>query len=317
MAIDDALPAKDTGPSARILIADDDPDIRFLLGRVLERAGYEVLTAPDGGQALQLAHQNELDLVILDVSMPEPDGYAVCREIQTNGPNPPLVIFLTAHARTSARVTGLDSGAVDWITKPFDPDELRARVRAALRTKTARDALAIEAAQDALTGLLNRAQLAQRSGELVSLALRTDTPLTCLMIDLDGFKAINDAHGHGVGDSALVEVARRIRDALRTSDSLFRFGGDEFVALLPDTDEGGALSAAERLLASLREAPFSVAREDGTVTELALRVSIGLAAWTPFMADGDLLIAAADEALYRAKTAGRDRVEVARPAWAA
>jgi diguanylate cyclase (GGDEF)-like protein len=309
--------ARGTGAAARILVADDDRDILLLLGRVLEHAGYEVVKASSGTEALALMRESAPDLVILDVSMPGADGYTVCRSIQSEGPNAPPVIILTAHTRTSARVTGLDAGAVDCISKPFVADELRARVRAALRTKTTRDTLAMEAARDPLTGLLNRAQLAQRSDELIALARRGERALACLMIDLDSFKGINDVHGHAAGDAALVEVTRRLTEVLRVSDVLFRYGGDEFVALLPETDQEGAVRVAERLLERLREAPVDFTGESGPPHELQIRASVGLATWHPLMADGDALVAAADEALYRAKSAGRDRLELAAQAKAA
>ncbi len=241
----------------------------------------------------------------------------VCRQIQSEGPNAPPVIFLTAHTKTSARVTGLDAGAVDCISKPFVADELRARVRAALRTKTTRDTLANEAARDSLTGLLNRAQLGQRVGELVALTRRVERELACLMIDLDGFKGINDAYGHAAGDAVLVEVTRRWSELLRGSDVLFRYGGDEFVALLPGTDREGAAQVAGRLLERLREAPVEFTGDGGRPHELHVSASVGVAMWDPLMADGDTLVAAADDALYRAKSAGRDRFEVAAPAQAA
>ena len=194
----------------RILVADDDPDILFLVSRLLERAGYDVVRARDGREALQLARETLPDLLILDVSMPGADGYAVCRAIQADGPNAPPVIFLTANALTAARVDGLDAGAVDYIVKPFEPDELTARVRAALRTKTVRDVLATEASTDPLTGLLNRNHLGTRLAELVAAARRYGRPLACLMFDIDHFKAVNDTYGHLAGDGVLREVAARL-----------------------------------------------------------------------------------------------------------
>ncbi len=121
----------DSGGGTCVLIADDDPDILGLLGFLLEQEGYEVLRAVDGLQALQLADEHEPALCVLDVSMPGVDGYAVCRELQARGQSPPTVIFLTAHAHTTARVSGLDAGAVDYVVKPFNGEELMARIRAA------------------------------------------------------------------------------------------------------------------------------------------------------------------------------------------
>jgi diguanylate cyclase (GGDEF)-like protein len=293
-----------------VLIADDDPDILFLVRRLLEREGYEVVQAPGGDEALRLARERSLDLLILDVSMPGTDGHAVCRELQVDGADAPPVIFLTAHAHTSARVSGLDAGAVDYVTKPFQPDELRARVRAALRQKTVKDVLANEAATDALTGLLNRSQLESRIREMAALAGRHGRPFACLMIDLDRFKAINDTYGHSAGDAVLMEAARRFERQKRISDVLIRYGGEEFVALLP-ADEEGALALAERLRAVLAAAPVVFRPDGGQPIEISVRASVGIAHWRRDMDDPAQLVAAADAALYRAKALGRNRVEVA------
>jgi diguanylate cyclase (GGDEF)-like protein len=306
-----------TGPVAHedvdeapcILIADDDPDILMLLGLLLERDGYRVVRASDGVEALQLAKETSPDLCVLDVSMPGADGYAVCRELQTLGPVAPPVIFLTANAHTSARVNGLDAGAVDYVVKPFDRDELKARVRAALRQKTARDVLAVEAATDTLTGLLNRSQLESTADELVALAERSERPLSCLMIDLDHFKHVNDTHGHAAGDAVLVETARRFAGTVRKVDVLVRYGGEEFLVLLPDTPVIGAITIAGRLRESLEAGPVILSGEAGTIA-IAVRASVGVASWTAGMSAADL-IAHADRALYRAKALGRDRVELA------
>lgn len=299
------------GP-ARILIADDDPDILMLLRMVLAREGYEIVAAADGREALELARERAPDLCLLDVSMPGADGYAVCRELQKLGPSASPVIFLTAHAHTNARVSGLDAGAVDYVTKPFEREELRARVRAALRTKTVRDALAVEAATDALTGLLNRTSLETTVPELVALARRNGTPLSCLMIDLDHFKQVNDTYGHAAGDRVLVETASRFAAAVRQSDVLIRYGGEEFLLLLPGTDASGAMIMADRLREALEARPV-VYRADprDAPASIEVRASIGIATWRERYRDGAGMIAAADEALYRAKALGRNRVEVA------
>ena len=295
----------------QVLIADDDPDILFLVARLLQRDGYAVVRASDGLEALRLARETEPDLLVLDVSMPGADGYEICRQIQSDGRGAPPVIFLTAHANTSARVSGLDAGAVDYITKPFDPEELRARVRAALRAKSVKDTLAAEAATDGLTGLLNRSQLGSHVSQLVALARRNNRPLACLMIDLDRFKAVNDTYGHAAGDAVLAETARRFGRVARESDVLIRYGGEEFLVLLPETDASGAVAVAEKLRAALAAEPVVFAPPAAPPIEIGVRASIGVASWRESMADAALLVAAADEALYRAKSLGRDRIELA------
>jgi diguanylate cyclase (GGDEF)-like protein len=294
-----------------VLIADDDPDILGLLGFLLEKEGYEVLRALDGREALRLADDRAPDLCVLDVSMPGVDGYAVCRELQARGQSPPTVIFLTAHAHTTARVSGLDAGAVDYVVKPFNGDELMARIRAALRTKTTRDALVAEATTDQLTGLHNRSHLELVADELVALAIRGERPISCLMIDLDHFKSVNDTYGHGAGDVVLKEAALRFSRAVRRSDVLVRYGGEEFVALLPDTEAEGALTMATRLRLGLEASPIVFEQPGHPPVPIVARASVGVASLTPGVRGAAELIALADRAMYRAKALGRGRVELA------
>ncbi len=294
-----------------ILVADDDPDILFLLVRLLMSEGFDVVRAADGDEALRLAEEIEPDLLLLDVSMPGTDGYEVCRRVQASGHGAPPVIFLTANVHSAARVTGLDAGAVDYVTKPFDPNELRARVRAALRTKAMTDALSVEAATDALTGVLNRSRLELHTLQLVGLARQTLRPFAGVMIDLDLFKEVNDTYGHGAGDAVLAEVARRLEGTKRETDLVFRYGGDEFLVLLPDTDTRAALAAAQRFHAVLTTEPVTFEPETGPAVEITVTASIGIAAWPDSIDEASPLIAAADEALYRAKAEGRNRIELA------
>ncbi|MEZ5101912.1 MAG: diguanylate cyclase [Thermoleophilia bacterium] len=304
--------AVEPGAKTRILVADDDPDILGLLAFVLRKAGYEVVTAPHGGEALRMARETEPDLVLLDVSMPVLNGYEVCEQLVTSVPDAPPVIFLTAHGHSSARVQGLDAGAVDYVVKPFDAQELTARVRAALRTKAARDMLAAEASTDALTGLLNRSQLYSRAAEAVSLARRHNRPLACIMVDLDHFKKINDTYGHAAGDAVLREAAQRLRTVGRVSDVVVRYGGEEFLVLLPETDIDGAAAIAERIRTTLSATPIRVEDALGSQgwLDLTVTASLGIATWDGETMDGpNALLAVADGALYRAKQNGRDRVE--------
>jgi diguanylate cyclase (GGDEF)-like protein len=299
------------GTGTCVLIADDDPDILGLLGFLLEKEGYEVLRALDGVEALRLADDKAPDLCVLDVSMPGADGYAVCRELQARGQSPPTVIFLTAHAHTTARVSGLDAGAVDYVVKPFNGDELMARIRAALRTKTTRDALVVEATTDQLTGLHNRSHLELVADELVAIALRGERPISCLMIDLDHFKAVNDTFGHGAGDAVLKETAARFSRAVRRSDVLVRYGGEEFLVLLPDTDADGAVTMATRLRISLEATPIMFEQAGHPSVPILARASVGVASLTPGIDDAAELISLADRAMYRAKALGRGRIELA------
>jgi diguanylate cyclase (GGDEF)-like protein len=299
------------GRAPLILVADDDDDIRSLVELRLRKAGYEVVAAADGGEALRLTKEHDPDLLVLDVSMPVLDGYAVCREVQALGPNAPPVIFLTARTHAAGVLEGFEVGASDYVTKPFRPAELLVRVQATLRTKALRDAYAYDATTDALTGLLNRRGLATRAAEALSIARRHERPLACLIVDLDHFKAVNDTFGHAAGDRALRATGHLIRDNVRASDVVARYGGEEFLLLLPEADEEGAHAVADKLRRVIAESPVEIENADGSSTTVLLEVSVGVASWDPTMTEAEDLYAAADRALYEAKGRGRNRVVLA------
>lgn len=292
-----------TAPAPVVLVADDDELVRRIVLRTLERAGFQVIAAADGEEALLLLREVHPDVLLLDIVMPGLDGYEVCRRVRAAGPTAPPVIFLTSRASTEERVVGLDSGAVDYVVKPFDPLELVARVRAAIRTKSLVDTLAESAGIDGLTGLLNRGQLDVRLGEAIAFACRYGKPLSCAMVDLDDFKLVNDRLGHAAGDECLQAVSRLLRNAVRGSDVVGRYGGDEFVLLLPDTDVEGACALGEKLLRLLA----------ALAAPVPVRASVGVAQWDAEMSRPDELFRAADRALYRAKRRGRNRVAAATP----
>jgi diguanylate cyclase (GGDEF)-like protein len=234
------------------------------------------------------------DLILLDVDMPDPNGFEVCRRLKLNEvlANTPIV-FLTGAGTTEEKIRGLELGALDYITKPFDPAELRARVRAALRLKFMMDLLARKAQIDALTGLWNRRYFDQRFEAELSLACRGKRPLAVLMIDLDRFKSINDNHGHPAGDEMLRRIAQVLAQSVRTEDVVCRYGGEEFAIIAPGISSGAA-DLSERLRAV-------VERHE------VMTVSIG---WAASVAQPDQsLLQSADAALGRAKKAGRNRVE--------
>jgi two-component system, cell cycle response regulator len=299
---------RDNDSKPLVLIADDDAVTRAMVRSWLDDSGYDVISANDGDEALSLATEHKPDLLLVDVTMPGQDGYEVCRAIQEAGGTPPPVIFLTAHTDTAARVTGLDAGAVDYIVKPFDHEELIARVRAALRTKAVHDRLVDDAVHDGLTGLLNRRALDTRAEAAIAFARRHGDPISCLLLDLDHFKQINDSYGHATGDGVLREAARRLSTPCRASDVIGRYGGEEFLLLLPEARAEGAVNTAERLRAVIAEPQFQV----GEVC-LDVRASIGVAEWSPEMTTPASLYAAADRALYEAKKLGRNRTELFRP----
>jgi diguanylate cyclase (GGDEF)-like protein len=279
--------------------------LQDLVAELLAEAGYDVATVSDGDEALKLVREQAPDLVLLDVTMPRLDGYAVCQEIRAAGPTAPPVIFLTAHGNVEDRVAGLDLGAVDYLVKPFDPSELEARVRAALRTKAALDALAADATTDHLTGLLSPYQVAPRAEAAVTLARRHRRPLACLILGLDGFEGAVERFGAPAGEAMLREVARRLRGISRRSDVLARYGKATFLLLLPETDGPGALVAAGRLRRWLAAAPVPL---PAPLPPVRVTASAGVAEWSPGLADGQTLIAAAARALARARELGPDSV---------
>jgi two-component system cell cycle response regulator len=288
-----------------VLIADDDGVTRAMVSTWLTSSGYRVISARDGDEALDVATAQLPDLLLVDVTMPGLDGYEVCRAVQAASAVPPPLIFLTAHGQTTARVAGLDAGAVDYIVKPFAEEELVARVRAALRTKAVRDGLIERSIRDELTGLLNRRELDVQARGAVKLAERHDRPLAFLLADIDHFKQINDRYGHTAGDQVLREVALRLATACRESDAIGRYGGEEFMLILPETSPEDAATTGDKLRRVLSEREIMVGSLGIPVT-----TSVGVASWEQPMTASSLF-EAADRALYRAKELGRNRTVLA------
>jgi diguanylate cyclase (GGDEF)-like protein len=303
-----------------IVVADDEPVNRALLQRRLEKGGYKVFLAENGREAIELTQNILPNLVILDVMMPVMDGLEACRRIKESPlTNDIPVIFLSARDETEIKVNGLTLGANDYIIKPFKAEELMARVDVAIRLKRERDRLRKAASEawhtaeqaqekaltDALTGLLNRYGLQRAIPRELAHARRYLRPLSCLMIDIDYFKRINDAHGHIVGDTAIQQVGKILVELTRRSDTVFRYGGEEFILLLPETDIEGAAALGEKIRAVAESRIFG----DGERI-FNLTLSVG-AAMLKESESGNDMIARADVALYNAKEKGRNRVEIA------
>jgi diguanylate cyclase (GGDEF)-like protein len=303
-----------------ILIADDDLVNRSVIERQLARAGYRVLATSDGKEAVETAKMTIPDLILLDVMMPVMDGLEACRMLKEDSSTRDIpVIFLSARGDTQLKVSGLGLGANDYINKPFESEELLARVEVALRMKHDRDhlkqnvaeaeaiaELAIERAMtDALTGLYNRHGLQRILARGHAEARRYSRPLSCLMLDLDRFKLINDTYGHAVGDIGLLQTARNLTDIVRRSDLVFRLGGEEFLVLLPETNLQGAMSLGEKIRQAIENHAFGDSENTFTMT-----ISAGVAELSESESGNDM-IARADMALYSAKRCGRNRVEAA------
>jgi diguanylate cyclase (GGDEF)-like protein len=297
-----------------VLIADDSPMVRLMVRAALELEGYDVIEAADGQQTLDQCRAYEPDVVLLDILMPVRDGYEVLAELKTD---PILrdtpVVFLTAKTGQDDVNRGLAMGAHDYLRKPFEPTELAARVRAAIRVKLLQDelrarnaVLELMARTDVLTGLHNRRHLTDHLRQAAALAHRQGTPIGVLMIDIDHFKIVNDRLGHEAGDAVLRRVSLAIQSSVRVCDTVGRWGGEEFIAVLPNADIDGAREVAERV----RSAVEAGGRFDDS--GLRTTVSVGCASGTG--ADIEELLRAADAALYDAKMAGRNRVACAAPA---
>lgn len=307
-------------PPPVILFADDEEVNRTLIKRRLTRAGYEVITAKNGAEAVEQARTLSPDLVVLDLMMPVMDGQQACRTLKADAAtrNVPVII-LSARDETEVKVSCLSNGANDYISKPFRVEELIARVEVAIRLKRERDNLRASAEQaqaradaayektllDALTSLLNRYGLQRALARELSRARRYKRALSCLMLDIDHFKTINDTMGHPVGDLAIMQFASSLHDAMRGSDIICRYGGEEFLVLLPETNLAGAATFAEKVRSTIAARAFGEGEHSFTLT-----MSAG-AAELQNQESGNDMIARADAALYRAKQLGRNRVEIA------
>jgi diguanylate cyclase (GGDEF)-like protein len=298
--------------TARILVVDDHEDNVELLRARLVARGFTVSTASDGQEALDSVRADPPDLILLDVMMPRIDGIEVARRIKADPTLPFIpIIMQTALDTIEEKVEGLDAGADDYITKPINFSELEARVNALLRIKALQEQLSeanralLHASQtDGLTGVANRRELEQRLKEMFAHSARLNEPLSCLMCDLDHFKSVNDTHGHQAGDAVLKQVAQTLKDAARETDRVGRYGGEEFMVLLPGTVLHEALAFAERIRRRVEDTEFAF--EGGS---LRRTMSVGVSAWPhPKISDQQELIKAADDALYEAKEQGRNRV---------
>lgn len=312
-------PAEDAAGKARILVVDDHEDNIEVLRVRLDSWGYETAAAYSGAEALAQVEQSPPDLILLDVMMPEMDGNEVARRIKANAALPFIpIIMQTALDSTEDKVEGLEAGADDYITKPIDFAELRARLRSMLRIKRLQEALEEREREllevnkkltymsqtDALTGLDNRRHLNERIEEMFQHAQRLNEPFSCVMCDLDKFKSVNDTYGHQAGDEVLKQLAAILKEEAREIDRVGRYGGEEFMLLLPGTVLDAAVTFAERVRKRIEGHTFTF--DGGTLTRTA---SFGVSGWPhPAIDQCDGLVRAADDALYVAKETGRNRV---------
>jgi diguanylate cyclase (GGDEF)-like protein len=300
------------GSCGQVLIADDDAMSRRILQSSLETWGYEVIVAEDGAKAWRiLEEEHPPELLILDWVMPEVDGPELCRRIRKQQRNIyPYILLVTGKDDKQDVVEGLEAGANDYLTKPFDRNELRARVRVGSRVLIlqralikAREDLRFQATHDLLTGIWNRGAVLDLLHRELERAARSETLTSVLMLDVDEFKKINDTHGHLIGDEVLREVAARIRGAVRSYDLVGRYGGEEFLVVLPGCGKNEIEESANRIRLAIAASPTRCADLDIRVT-----ASIGATLATPGNRSANDILLAADTALYEAKARGRNRV---------
>ncbi|MCE5277565.1 MAG: diguanylate cyclase [Planctomycetaceae bacterium] len=310
-----------------LLIIDDDPLSLAMLAHHVAASGHEPLTALSGARGLEILVERQPEIVILDWRMAVMDGLTVCRAVRgEHGQRYTYVIMLTVESDKDRLVDAFDAGVDDFLSKPFHPGELQARIRAGVRMTALYDELVqnasrfskmnnelttlntrlVEAAStDELTGLLNRRQAIFRLQEHLSLARRYMEPFACTMLDVDHFKNINDLYGHIRGDQVLQTVARALGATARGTDTVYRLGGEEFMILLPRQNASQAIICAERCRTAVESLRF------GFAPDFRVTISAGVTQYAPGMGEPDDVLRAADSALYEAKRLGRNRSIVA------
>ena len=298
---------------AKILLIDDSRLIAHVAKTILTKRGHKVILAQDGLVGLEAAKSEQPDIILLDLIMPVMDGYEVCKKLkQEESTNEIPVIMLTSKAEPADKVKGLEMGALDYVTKPFDEGELVARVNIHLRLKELYEAVQDKnrqlqelANRDGLTGLHNHRYFQEQLSKDFLRARRYHESLSCILFDIDYFKKFNDTYGHQTGDVVLSTLGRVIEESIRDSDFAARYGGEEFAVILYHTDRSAAVDVAERLRQMVEGRKIHDKDEVLNVT-----ISVGVATFPhEEIRDSKRLIECADKALYKAKENGRNRVE--------
>lgn len=299
----------------KVLIAEDDLIFRALLEQWLESWGYEVVLADDGARAWEILQQDKPpELLIIDWLMPELDGLELCHRIRAQQRQPqPYILLVTAKDDRQDVVRGLDAGANDYLTKPCDRNEFHARLRVGRRNLElqtslikAGEKLQFQATHDLLTGVWNRSAVLDFLNRELERSARSGLSTAALMLDVDHFKRINDTYGHLTGDAVLKEVAQRITRVVRVYDWVGRYGGEEFLVVLPNCNREQIKPTAERIRSMVSSHPVLAAG-----AEMRVSLSIGASVYTAGAISPTQILSEADAALYRAKNNGRNCVVLA------
>jgi diguanylate cyclase (GGDEF)-like protein len=326
-------------PRYKLLIVDDVPKNIQVAANILQKSGYQMAFAQDGPTALKQTQTTRFDLILLDVMMPDMDGFEVCRRIKENPASREIpIIFLTAKNDSDSIVQGFHLGAMDYLTKPFNGAELQARVKTHLELyrsredlKAANERLSIEIGErlkaeeelrcsqekyrqlsihDSLTGLYNTRHLYESMATLMARCCTDGSPFSLIFLDIDNFKHVVDTHGHLNGSQALAEVAQTLMACIAEPAYGVAYGGDEFVVVLPGFDHGRALAKAQEIRSKMLATRYLPAIGDG----VQLRASFGVATYPEDASDIKAILAKADKAMFRIKSEGKDAVGDARNA---
>ncbi len=293
----------------RILIADDDAFSRRFLARTVEQWGYQPVLASNGQEAWDIASKDDAPkLLLLDWMMPDIDGLTLCKRLRRARGNAAIYItMLTASNDTSDLISAINAGADDFVTKSFDIRELEVRLRAGKRIVELQEALWDLATSDPLTNVWNHGAIITQLERELTRAERKGEDVAVVMGDIDHFKSINDTYGHKGGDVALVDVALRLSKELRSYDSVGRYGGEEFLIVLPQPGQANAGPVIDRLQTCAARTPFVVEGRNIDITmSFGVATALGQGSYDP-----EMLVRAADQALYLAKENGRNRMEFA------
>jgi len=287
-----------------ILVVDDTVTNLDILVDLLDE--YDVIDATNGKDALEIVEEENISLILLDIMMPDMDGYEVCKKLKENSSTKDIpIIFITAKTDEDSIEKAYDVGGSDYVTKPFQPKELISRVKKELKLQELMDELKLLASTDPMTQLYNRRYFTNVTKHILGLAKRQEQPLSLIMADIDKFKNINDTYGHHIGDEVIVYLAKIMKKQQRESDIICRYGGEEFVILLPNTDLKNAKLIAENLRKTIETSSIELENNE----KLNFTLSLGVSVVDVKNEDNIFeVLQRADEALYEAKESGRNKI---------